>query len=157
MGSWDKVKILKSILLIMDGFFLLSASMFIYFTCQILDDGFCDATNLPGLQRDPNKQLSYAKFMEHFYHVLDVPKIEEVAVQTASQCLLRCVNNDRCFSTNVGAFHLPNGKIWCDLLSTDKYNASEKFEANHTFHHYSIMVSFCYWFLKCLLSTFELT
>ena len=125
----------------MNWFALLTASTFSYFTSQILHDGFCDATNLAGLQRDPNKQLSYAKFIEHFYHVLDVPNIEGVAVQKESQCLLRCVNNDRCFSTNMGAFHLPNGNILCDLLPTDRFNASEKFKANHTFHHYSIMVS----------------
>ena len=128
----------------MNGFVLFSASMFVYFSCQILDSGFCDATNLLGLRREPKTQLSYAKFKEHFYHVLDVPKIEGVAVETRGQCLLRCVNNDHCFSTNIGTFHLPNGKIWCDLFSTDKYNASEKFKANHTFHHYSIMVSITY-------------
>ena len=83
-----------------------------YFSCQILDSGYCNATNLPGLQRGQNKHLSYAHFIEHFYHVLDVPKIEGFAVLTGSQCLLRCVNNDPCFSANVGACHLPNGKIW---------------------------------------------
>ena len=128
----------------MNGFVLILASLFIYFTSQILDVGFSDANNLPGLHRDPNKLLSYAKFIEHFYHVLDVPKIEGVAVQTGSQCLLRCVNNDYCFSTNIGAFYLPNGKLWCDLLPTDKYNISEKFKTSHTFHHYSIMVSIPY-------------
>ena len=117
---------------------------FIYFTGHILDAGFCDSTNLPGLQRDPNKMLSYANFIEHFYHVLDVPKIEGVAVQTGSECQLRCVSNDRCFSTNVGASHLPNGNLWCELLPTDKYNTSEKFKTNHTFHHYSIWVSITY-------------
>ena len=125
-------------------FVLLSANTFIYFTFQILDASFCDASDLAGLQRDPNKPLRYAQFIEHFYHVLDVPKIEGIAVQTGRHCLLRCVKNDRCFSTNVGAFHLPNGNISCDLLPTDKYNASEKFKANHTFHHYSIMVSSTY-------------
>ena len=115
---------------------LLSASTFIFFTC--------DASDFAGLQRDPNKPLRYAQFIEHFYHVLDVPKIEGIAVQTGRHCLLRCVKNDRCFSTNTGAFHLPNGNITCDLLPTDKYNASEKFKANHTFHHYSIMVSTTY-------------
>ena len=136
----------------MNGFVHFSASMFLYFSCQILASGYCDATNLPGLQRDPNKQLSYAKFKEHFYHVLDVPKIEGVAVETRGLCLLRCVNNDRCFSTNVGAFYLPNGKISCDLLPTDKYNASEKFKENHIFHHYSINVSITYWFLTEMFS-----
>ena len=124
---------LKILSAIMNGFVLLSASMFIYFTGQILDDGLCDSTNI-GVQRDPYKELSYANFIEHFNHTLDVSKIEGVPVQTGSECLLRCVNNDRCYSTNVEAFHpdLPNGKIWCDLLPTDKYNASEKFKTNHT-------------------------
>ena len=127
----------------MNGFVLLSASMFVYFTGQILDDGLCDSTNID-VERDPNKELSYANFIEHFYHVLDVLNIERVAVETGSECLLRCVSSDRCFSTNVGAFQLPNGKIWCDLLPTDKYNTSEKFKTNHTFHHYSIWVSITY-------------
>ena len=136
----------------MNVFVLLSASSFIYFTYNILDQGFCEATQLAGLQRDPDKRLRYAQFIEHFYHVLDVPKIEGVAVQTGRHCLLLCVKNDQCFSTNVGAFYLPTGNISCELLPTDKYNASEKFKANHTFHHYSIMVSTSYTKCNCFPS-----
>ena len=134
----------------MNGFVLLSAGTFLFFTYQIIDDGFCDATQLPDLHRDPNKQLRYAQFIEHFYHVLDVTKIEGVAVQTGRHCLLRCVKNDGCFSANTGAFHLPSGNISCDLLPTDKYNASKKFKANHTLHHYSVMASFTFIFCNCL-------
>ena len=134
----------------MNGFVLLSASTLIYFVYHIVDDGFCEATQLAGLQRNPHKPLRYAQFIEHFYHVLDVPKIERVEVQTGRHCLMRCVKDDRCFSVNTGAFHLPNGNISCDLLPTDKYNASKKFKANHTFHHYSIMVSFT--FIYCNFS-----
>ena len=115
----------------MHGFVLLSASTFIYFTYQIVDDSLCDATQLLGLHRDQNKQLRYAQFIEHFYHVLDVPKIEGVAVQTGRHCLLRCVKNDRCFSTNIGAFYLPTGNVSCDLLPTDKYNASAIFKTGN--------------------------
>ena len=134
----------------MNGFVLLLTNAFIYFTYQIFDDAFCDATPWAGLQRDPNKQFRYAQFIEHFYHVLDVAKIEGVEVQTGRHCLLRCVKNDRCFSANTGAFHLPNGNISCDLLPTDKYNASEKFKSNHTFHHYSILVSINYVYSNCV-------
>jgi len=134
----------ESILLIMNGSVLLTASTFIYLSYQILDNGICNASRWDGLQRDPNKQFRYAQVIEHFYHVLDVTKIEGVAVQTGRQCLLQYVKNDRCFSTNTGAFSLPNGNISCDLLPTDKYNASEKFKRNHTLHHYSIMVRIYY-------------
>ena len=122
----------------------LSASTLICFTCQILDAGLGEATNWAGLHRDPNKQLSHAQFKEQFYHILDGPKIEEVAVQSRSQCLLQCLNNDRCFSTNIGAFRLLDGNISCHLLPADKYRASEKFKTNHTFHHYSIRVTTLY-------------
>lgn len=50
-----------SLLLAMNGF--VTTSMFIYFTCQILDDGFCDVTNVAAFQRDPHKKLSFAQFI----------------------------------------------------------------------------------------------
>ena len=119
---------------------ILPAVIFIFLTYRILDQSFCDAAQ-PVLQRDSNEKLTFAIFKDHLFHVLDIPKIEGVAVQTSRHCLLRCVKNHRCFSTNVAAYPQPNGNLSCELLATDKYNASEKFKANHTFHHFSIMVS----------------
>ena len=143
----------------MNRFVLLSASTFIFLTYHILDQGLCKATQTAGLQRDPNKSVWYADFKENLYHALDVPKIEGVDVETESQCRLQCVKNDECFSINIGAFYLPNGKISCELLSTDKYSESEKFKASLTFHHYSIKVSItciscnsaCFLFCKYIL------
>ena len=130
----------------MNALALLSWSTVIYFSFQILDQGFC-ATAQPfqiGLQRDPNSLSRHAQFVEHFYRVLDVPKIEGIAAHIETDCLLRCTRNDRCFSANVAAFPRPDGAVSCDLLPTDKYNTSDKFKANHTFHHYSIVVSRSY-------------
>ena len=124
----------------MNRVFLLSASTFIYFTCNIFDQSLC-YTSQTGLQRDPNNNFRFALFKDHLFHVLDVPRVEGVTVQTWRHCLLRCVKNEQCFSTNIGAFSLSNGNVSCELLPTDKYNASEKFKANHTFHHFSIVVS----------------
>ena len=130
----------------MNALALLSASGVIYISFQFIDQGFCATSQSfqAGLQRDPQNPLRYARFKEHFYHVLDVSKISTIAVQTLRQCLLRCVKNEQCFSTNVAAFPRPDGNVSCDLLPTDKYNVSDKFQANHTFHHYSIMVSKTY-------------
>ena len=124
----------------MKGFVILSTSCFLYFTLHILDQGVCDATST-SLNRKQNKKLKYALFKDHFFHALLVPKVQVSSVQTGKHCLLQCVKNEGCFSTNVGAFPRPDGNVTCELLSTDKYNASEKFQANHTFHHYSIVVS----------------
>ena len=130
----------------MNALALLSASTVIYFSFQILDQGFC-ATAQPfqvGLQRDPHNLLRFANFKKHSHHVLDMPSIERIAVQASEDCLFRCVSNDRCFSANVAAFPRPDGNVSCDLLPTNKYNAPDKFKANHTFHHYSIVVSRTY-------------
>lgn len=125
--------------MIMNGFVLLTAASFLYLTFYILNDCFCDAVG--SLKREPNKKLKYALFKDHLFHALLVPNAHETSVPTGKHCLLQCVKNDGCFSTNIGAFSQPDGNLTCELLPTDKYNASEKFQANHSFHHYSIVVS----------------
>ena len=133
------------------GFVSLLSSCFVYFTFHIFDQGFCDAAG--ALNREPNKKLKYALFKDHFFHTLLVPVITQTWVQNGKHCLLQCVKNEECFSTNVGAFPRPDGNVTCELLSTDKYNASKNFQANHTFHHYSIVVSDSKKFLSLMNST----
>ena len=120
--------------------FFTSAGRFTFFAHLIFDQVYCQIPKA-GVQRNPNKNLRYALFRDHLFHVLDVTKLEGDAVQTWKHCLLRCVKNEQCFSTNVGAFPRTNGNFTCELLPTDKYNTSKEFKANHTFHHYSIVVS----------------
>jgi len=124
----------------MKEFFLTSAGIFIFYAPLIFDQVYCQIPKA-SLQRNPNKNLRYALFKDHLFHVLDAEKLEGDTVHTWKHCLLRCVKNEQCFSTNIGAFPRPNGNFTCELLPTDKYNASNKFKANHTFHHYSIVVS----------------
>lgn len=123
----------------MKCFVILSASSFLYFTFHILDQGFCDGA--ASLNRQPNNKLKSALFKDHLFHALLVPKLKGTSAQTGKHCLLDCLKNDRCFSTNVGAFSRADGNVTCELLPTDKYSAPEKFQANHSFHHYSIVVS----------------
>ena len=125
----------------MKFFALLSAGSMIYFLVHILDCYVCAETGQFGLHRQPRSMSRQAQFVEHSNHFLDVPKIEGIALPSDTDCLLRCMRNDHCFSLNVAAFSLPNGSTSCDLLSTDKYNASDKFKEDRTSHHFSIMVS----------------
>lgn len=123
----------------MDGFVLMSFSALVYFLCHILDQ--CGRDTTGSFYRDPNKTLTYAVFKDHSFHDLDDPKVDAAIVGTERKCLLRCVKNYRCFSANIAAFPRPDGNLLCVLLSADKYSASEKFRTNHSFHHYSIVVS----------------
>ena len=85
--------------------------------------------------------VNYINFKGHPFHVLMSTKVDEAYVETASSCLLRCVNNQHCFSTNIAVNPARDGKLLCELLSSDKYNSSEKFGQSGRFHHYSINVS----------------
>ena len=89
----------------------------------------------------PSKNWRYALFRDHLFHVIEVTKLEADTVQTWKHCLLRCIKNEQCFSTNTGVFPRPNRNFTCELLPTEKSNASKKFKADHTFHHYCIVVS----------------
>lgn len=121
----------------MNPFVFFSSTIFLCFAFYTLDGGRCDSSG--SLHR--GGKLKYAHFRDYLFHILDVPKVEEASVRTRNHCLQRCVKNPKCFSTNIAAFYRPDGNMSCDLLPTDKYSAPEKFRANHSFHHYSILVS----------------
>lgn len=121
----------------MTTFAFLSATSYLYFTFHGLDGSFCDASG--SLRR--HKKFKFAHFRDHLFHVLDVPKVKGAVVQTRNHCLQRCVKNPQCFSTNIAAFRRPDGNVSCNLLPTDRYRVPEMFRANHSFRHYSIVVS----------------
>ena len=82
-------------------------------------------------------KFSYINFVENPFHHLDVNPIVSSSVTESSQCAWACVETVTCFSFNVAAQPDIEGRTLCELLPTDKYNASDKFKANSSYHHYS--------------------
>ena len=138
----------SSILLIMNGFVLLSASVYIY---------------ISDFWRWPLQRHSITWSSARPKQTTEIRSIH----RTFLSCSWRSKNwRSRCsngktlpaamrkerslFSTNIGAFYLPIGNVSCDSLPTDKYNESDKLKANHTLHHYSIMVSLTIIYSNCL-------
>ncbi|XP_078363506.1 uncharacterized protein LOC144647595 [Oculina patagonica] len=91
---------------------------------------------LKSIQRNTN--FRFAHFIDHFFHVLDVPELESTLVTDRNVCLRRCLKDQRCFSTNLAANPDIKGNYVCELLPTDKYNASNSFGPSQYFHHYSL-------------------
>ncbi|KAJ7353902.1 Collectin-12 [Desmophyllum pertusum] len=116
----------------MSRYFLFVAGLF-FLGCQVV---FCNENSL---NRDKDSKLQYAFFQDHIFHSLDVPTIDEAYVLTGRHCLLRCVKNQRCFSTNIAVSSTQDGTVLCQLLSSDKYNSSSNFAQSQAFHHYSIV------------------
>lgn len=98
------------------------------------------ALGTKSVQRDNN--FRFAHFTDHFFHVLVEPELEFILVTDRNVCLLRCLKEQRCFSTNIAASPDLNGSHICMLLPTDKYNASNSFWPSQHFHHYSLKVRY---------------
>lgn len=91
-------------------------------------------------------QKSSGFFIDHVNHVLDVPKTQSKQVTNMAHCLQECVRNHRCFSTNIAVDRDKNGRLTCELLPTDKYNASISFRRRQFFHHFSLVVRNRLWY-----------
>ncbi|CAH3107174.1 unnamed protein product [Pocillopora meandrina] len=77
-------------------------------------------------------------FIKHEFHHLNVPLIGTVAVSDVFDCTLECLSNPLCFSVNLAAFKGTHGKLWCELLSSDKFRNSTEYKGNKSSHHFAI-------------------
>lgn len=110
------------------------------------------ATSKP-FQRSSSRRLRYVIFKEELFHALGAETIEVAYVETGKLCLLKCVKNLQCFSTNIGVYPQTDERVRCELLSSDKYRALKSFRANTSFHHYRVSVS--QYFKLCLYFFFQ--
>ena len=92
--------------------------------------------------KEMGQGLSYANFVRDPFHHLNATIVGSSLVSKVSACNLACVNEPSCVSFNVAAKPVDNfGHLLCELLATDKHNASDQFHENPDFHYYSIHVS----------------
>ena len=73
----------------------------------------------------------YVNFMINEFSYLNITSIGRNLI----------LNIASCFSYNMASFPDVNGKFLCELLSSDKYNNSDKFITSKEFHHFHIPVS----------------
>ena len=79
--------------------------------------------------------LFYVNFMISEFSYLNISSIGRNLIQDENDCGYACLEIPSCFSYNVAAFPDVNGKLLCELLPSDKFNASNEF------HHFYIPVS----------------
>ena len=79
-------------------------------------------------------------FIKEEYHCLNVPMVGRYTVFDIFDCTFECLTNPYCLSLNLAASKGADGKLWCELLSSVKYDNPEKYKRNETSHHFSIKV-----------------
>ena len=63
-------------------------------------------------------------------------------------CIFECRDSPSCFSVNLAASKGEDGKLWCDLLSPDKYREFREYNENMTSHHFFTMVGPGLWYTR---------
>ena len=89
--------------------------------------------------------VSYVNFKEDKFSYLNITILGYSQVDWMPQCSFACLETPTCFSYNLAAYPDINGKLLCELLPSDKYNNSDKFMSNESFHHFSITVCRFFW------------
>ena len=79
-------------------------------------------------------------FIKYEFHYLNVPRVGTYIVHDIFDCTFKCLNNPSCLSLNMAASKRADGKLWCELLSSEKYSNAKEYKRNDTSHHYSIKV-----------------
>ena len=88
-------------------------------------------------------------FTKQEFHYLNVSRVGAFTVYDIFDCTIQCLTNPLCFSVNLATSKGANGKLWCELLSSDKFRNFTQYKGNKTSHHFSIKVGNI--LLACLL------
>ena len=84
--------------------------------------------------------IRQAFFVTEEYHYLNVPRIGKFTVYDNFDCTFECLSHPSCLSLNLAASKGADGKLWCELLSSEKYSNPKKYQGNATSHHFAIKV-----------------
>ena len=80
---------------------------------------------------DQAAEQSY--FLKEEFHYLDVTKIRKFTIFDMFHCALACLRNSLCLSLNMASSRGTEGKLWCELLSSDKNRNYHKNTSSHNF------------------------
>ncbi|XP_068705770.1 uncharacterized protein [Montipora foliosa] len=87
---------------------------------------------------EPRTGVSFVNFKEDKFSYLNITILGYSHFNWMPQCSFACLETPTCLSYNLAAYPDINGKLLCELLPSDKYNNSDKFMFNESFHHFSI-------------------
>ncbi|CAH3047068.1 unnamed protein product [Porites lobata] len=85
-----------------------------------------------------HRDLRQDIFVKDDHHYLNVPRVGTYAVYDTLDCTIECLSNPSCFSLNLAASKGVDEKLWCELLSSEKYSNPGEYKRNQSSHHFSI-------------------
>ena len=79
-------------------------------------------------------------FLKEEFHYLNVTKSGTYTVYDIFDCTFKCLSNPSCLSVNLASSKRADGKLWCELLSSTKYNNTREYRGKNSSHHFFIKV-----------------
>ncbi|XP_044167696.1 uncharacterized protein LOC122947268 [Acropora millepora] len=77
-----------------------------------------------------------ATFLKDEFHYLSTTVIGRREVINDLGCSFKCLSSALCYSFNLAASRAADGKLWCELLSSDKYSHPRNYSGNQSSHHF---------------------
>ena len=113
-----------------DQFALLSFSCIVVLTTE---------TNI--LEQDDSSSQSHdwLLFSVDEFRYLNGARVGLSTAYSDFDCTLKCLRNPLCLSINLAASKDVNGKLWCELLSSDRYRNTLHYRENMTSHHFFLL------------------
>ena len=75
-------------------------------------------------------------FLKDEFHYLSTPVIGRSEVIDGFDCSFECLSSPLCYSYNLAASRAADRKLWCELLSFDKYSHHGNYSGNQSSHHF---------------------
>ena len=111
-------------------------------TPRIINSKICMLSRGTGLNTWYHPHVPQDVFVKDDSHYLNVPRVGTHTVADVFDCTFECLSHPSCLSFNLAASKGADGKLWCELLSSDRYRDPEEFRVNATSHYFSVQVRF---------------
>ena len=107
-----------------------------FFSCIIV---LTTETNI--LEQDDSSSQSHdwLLFSVDEFHYLNASRVGLSTVYSDFDCTLKCLRNPLCLSINLATSKDANDKLWCELLSSDRYRNTLHYRQNKTSHHFFLL------------------
>ena len=90
-------------------------------------------------RRPLKRSIEQLQFSKEEFHYLNVTRVGIFTFHDLLDCTFQCLKTALCLSINM-ANKGADGKLWCELLSSDKYRDSANYKENMSSLHLFIQV-----------------
>ena len=102
---------------------------------------FCVSLSKQKLVRDLANGISYANFLCSENMRLNTSLLQQLKVQTSSDCCSKCLTHSDCISVNYDKNGNGKDEHECQLLATDKFTSAQQMTVDRSSQHFYVPVS----------------